>query len=83
LQTKKHLPLDLLLTPSHPLVVRNLGWKFLLITPLEKARKDPDAMKAKILTKTRRVFGEYGYCGATTRMIAEEVGIDISTLYYH
>jgi len=54
-----------------------------MVTPLEKARKDPDSMKAKILTKARRVFGEYGYHGATTRMIAEEVGIDISTLYYH
>jgi len=52
-------------------------------TPLEKARKDPDSMKARILAKARQVFGQYGYHGATTRMIAEEVGIDISTLYYH
>jgi len=52
-------------------------------TPLEKARKDPDSMKARILGKARRIFGEYGYHGATTRMIAEDVGIDISTLYYH
>lgn len=29
------------------------------------------------------MFGEYGYHGTTTRMIAREVGIDISTLYYH
>ena len=29
------------------------------------------------------MFGEYGYHGTTTRMIAKEVGIDISTLYYH
>jgi TetR/AcrR family transcriptional regulator, regulator of cefoperazone and chloramphenicol sensitivity len=54
-----------------------------MATPLEKARKDPDSMKARILTKARQVFGQYGYHGATTRMIAEEVGIDISTLYYH
>jgi len=54
-----------------------------MVSPLEKARKDPDSMKARILTKARQVFGEYGYHGATTRMIAEEVGIDISTLYYH
>lgn len=54
-----------------------------MTTPLEKARKDPDSMKARILTKARQVFGQYGYHGATTRMIAEEVGIDISTLYYH
>ena len=40
-------------------------------------------MKAKILTVARRIFGEYGFHGTTTRMIAQEVGIDISTLYYH
>jgi TetR/AcrR family transcriptional regulator, regulator of cefoperazone and chloramphenicol sensitivity len=54
-----------------------------MVTPLEKARKDPDSMKARILKKARCVFGEYGFHGATTRMIAEEVGVDISTLYYH
>lgn len=52
-------------------------------SPLEKARKDPDSMKGRILKEARRIFGEYGYHGATTRMIAEAVGIDISTLYYH
>jgi AcrR family transcriptional regulator len=54
-----------------------------MATPLEKARKDPDSMKARILKKARTIFGEYGFHGATTRMIADEVGIDISTLYYH
>jgi len=54
-----------------------------MATALEKARKDPDSMKAKILTVARRIFGEYGFHGTTTRMIAQEVGIDISTLYYH
>ncbi len=54
-----------------------------MATPLEKARKDPNSMKAKILKVARRMFGEYGYHGTTTRMIAKEVGIDISTLYYH
>jgi len=54
-----------------------------MATPLEKARKDPDSMKARILKVARRMFGEYGYHGTTTRMIAREVGIDISTLYYH
>ena len=54
-----------------------------MVTPLEKARKDPDSMKGKILKVARRVFGEYGFHGTTTRMIAHEVGIDISTLYYH
>ena len=52
-------------------------------TPLEKARKDPESMKARILTIARRIFGEYGFHGTTTRMIAQKVGIDISTLHYH
>ena len=50
---------------------------------LEKARQDPTSMKAKILASARKVFGEYGYNDTTTRMIAKDVGIDISTLYYH
>jgi TetR/AcrR family transcriptional regulator, regulator of cefoperazone and chloramphenicol sensitivity len=54
-----------------------------MATALEKARRDPDSMKARILKAARRVFGEYGYHGTTTRLIAREVGIDISTLYYH
>ena len=40
-------------------------------------------MKARILASARRLFGEYGYNSTTTRMIAKDVGIDISTLYYH
>jgi AcrR family transcriptional regulator len=52
-------------------------------TRLEKARKDPESMKARILAVARRIFGEYGFHGTTTRMIAQEVGIDISTLHYH
>lgn len=54
-----------------------------MATPLEKARMAPDSMKAKILKAARRVFGQYGFHGTTTRMIAKEVEIDISTLYYH
>jgi len=50
---------------------------------LEKARQDPTSMKAKILASARKIFGEYGYNDTTTRRIAGEVGIDISTLYYH
>ncbi|MDX2500012.1 MAG: TetR/AcrR family transcriptional regulator [Deltaproteobacteria bacterium] len=50
---------------------------------LERARQDPNSMKAKILTSARKLFGEYGYNDTTTRMIAGDVGIDISTLYYH
>jgi AcrR family transcriptional regulator len=52
-------------------------------SPLEKARQDPKSMKARILASARRIFGEYGYNKTTTRMIAKDVGIDISTLYYH
>ena len=52
-------------------------------SPLEKARQDPKSMKARILASARKVFGEYGYNNTTTRMIAKDVGIDISTLYYH
>ncbi len=52
-------------------------------SPLEKARRDPGSMKARILESARKLFGEYGYHGVTTRMIAKEVGIDVSTLYYH
>ncbi|OGR15152.1 MAG: TetR family transcriptional regulator [Desulfobacterales bacterium RIFOXYA12_FULL_46_15] len=54
-----------------------------MATPLEKARQQPESMKAKILTSARKLFGEYGFHGTTTRMIASDVGIDISTLYYH
>jgi len=50
---------------------------------LERARNDPNSMKAKILASARRIFGEFGYNDTTTRMIAKDVGIDISTLYYH
>jgi AcrR family transcriptional regulator len=52
-------------------------------TPLEKARRDPNSMKARILCSARKLFGEYGFHGTTTRMIAKHVGIDISTLHYH
>jgi len=52
-------------------------------SPLEKARQDPESMKARILASARKLFGEYGYNSTTTRMIAGDVGIDISTLYYH
>lgn len=54
-----------------------------MATRLEKARQDPESMKARILSSARKKFGEYGYGATTTRMIAKDVGIDISTLYYH
>jgi AcrR family transcriptional regulator len=58
-------------------------WNKAMETTLEKARKDPESMKGKILTVARRMFGEYGFHGTTMRMLAKEVGIDISTLHYH
>jgi AcrR family transcriptional regulator len=60
-----------------------IGWNETMETSLDKARKDPESMKARILAVARRIFGEYGFHGTTTRMIAQEVGIDISTLHYH
>lgn len=50
---------------------------------LEKARQNPDSIKARILASSCRQFADYGFHGTTTRMIAKDVGIDISTLYYH
>lgn len=52
-------------------------------TTLEKALSNPDSMKARIFASAQKLFAEYGYNGTTTRMIAKDVGIDISTLYYH
>ncbi len=54
-----------------------------MASSLEKAKQNPESMKAKILTSARKIFGEYGFHGTTTRMIAKAVDIDISTLYYH
>lgn len=54
-----------------------------MASSLEKAKQNPDSMKAKILIAARKIFGEYGFHGTTTRMIAKAVNIDISTLYYH
>ncbi len=53
------------------------------MTRLEKALQDPDSMKARILASARRLFGANGYSDTTTRMIAGDVGIDVSTLHYH
>ena len=54
-----------------------------MATSLEKAKQNPDSMKARILIAARKIFSEYGFHGTTTRMIAKAVNIDISTLYYH
>ena len=53
------------------------------MTRLEKALQDPGSMKARILASARRLFGANGYSDTTTRMIAGDVGIDVSTLHYH
>jgi len=50
--------------------------------PAEKSR-NLETVRVKILIAARRLFGKYGFHGTTTRMIAQEVGIDVSTLYYH
>ncbi len=54
-----------------------------LASRLEKALRDPHSMKARILVAARRLFGENGFSDTTTRMIAGDVGIDVSTLHYH
>ncbi len=54
-----------------------------MASPLEKARKDPKSMKARILKSASKLYSKNGYKGTTTRMISTDVGIDISTLYYH
>lgn len=54
-----------------------------MVSTLEKARKDPESVKAKILLVARRIFGVYGFHGTTTRMVAQELGVDVSTLHYH
>ncbi|MBT3311805.1 MAG: TetR/AcrR family transcriptional regulator [Desulfobacterales bacterium] len=54
-----------------------------MVSPIESVRKSPDSVKAKLLHSAGKLFGDFGYHGTTTRMIAKEVGVDISTLYYH
>jgi TetR/AcrR family transcriptional regulator, regulator of cefoperazone and chloramphenicol sensitivity len=54
-----------------------------MATTLEKAHKDPESIKARILAVARRIFGKNGYHGTTTRMIADEAGINISRFHYH
>lgn len=50
---------------------------------LELARAQPDSLKGRILAAARRSFARQGYRGTSTRTIAGEAGIDVSTLYYH
>jgi TetR/AcrR family transcriptional regulator, regulator of cefoperazone and chloramphenicol sensitivity len=51
-----------------------------MVSPLEKTRKDPESVKAKILMAACRIFGAFGFHGTTMRMVAQT---DISTLHYH
>jgi AcrR family transcriptional regulator len=39
--------------------------------------------KNNIIFRAKRLFSKYGYAGTTTRMIASDVGIDVSTIHYH
>jgi len=52
-------------------------------SPFESVIQSPDSVKAKLLNSAGKLFADFGYHGTTTRMIAKEVGVDISTLYYH
>lgn len=54
-----------------------------MVYPLKEAREKPDSLKGRILAEARRVFAKRGYHGTSTRKVAEAVGIDVSTLYYH
>ena len=39
--------------------------------------------RSRILEATLRIFGEHGYLGATTRLIAQEAGVNEVTLFRH
>lgn len=54
-----------------------------MLKGIKKSLKDPKSTKTKILNASSIVFGTYGYHGSTTRMIAEEAGVDIATVHYH
>ena len=43
----------------------------------------PESTKARILAGAQQAFARYGFHGATTRVIAAQAGVDISTLHYH
>lgn len=46
-------------------------------------KDDLQTTKERILQEAVKVFSRYGYHGTTTRMIAQEAGINISALHYH
>jgi AcrR family transcriptional regulator len=52
-------------------------------TAPEKRREAPPSTKAKILATAQRVFAARGFAGASTREIASQAGVNISSLHYH
>lgn len=52
-------------------------------TALEKVREAPRSTKARILATAERVFAAKGFAGASTREIASQAGVNISSLPYH
>lgn len=50
---------------------------------LEKAREAPSSTKARILVAAERVFAAKGFAGASTREIAAQARVNISSLHYH
>ncbi len=52
-------------------------------TALEKVRDAPQSTKARILATAEQVFAARGFAGASTREIASQAGVNISSLHYH
>ncbi|MBI1815028.1 MAG: TetR/AcrR family transcriptional regulator [Deltaproteobacteria bacterium] len=50
---------------------------------LQKAREAPSSTKARILSAAEQVFASKGFEGASTREIAAQAGVNISSLHYH
>jgi len=50
---------------------------------LDKAREAPGSTKARILAAAEEVFAAKGFEGASTREIAGQAGVNISSLHYH
>src|SRR5437667_8911543 len=50
---------------------------------LQKAREAPSSTKARILAAAEEVFAVKGFAGASTREIAAQAQVNISSLHYH
>lgn len=50
---------------------------------LKKAREAPFSTKARILATAEEVFAAKGFAGASTREIAAQAQVNISSLHYH